>query len=116
MICDDELSELSEHTYAAFRQDLLIYLRRNLSPETRGLDDAALMERIIESERRALDHGVADSAAIAWFACTAFGSGPTAERMFDTSGMDSFQPCEVASTLLLSPEEADEILASALGE
>lgn len=64
-----------------FHQRLLTFLRTELPEDTARLDDAALLERIKDSERRALTHGILSEAGISQFACLTFMGGPTFDEI-----------------------------------
>jgi len=62
-----------------FHRQLMDYLRQELPEQTKPLDDAALRERIMESEGRAAHYGIETQSGIAQWTCLTFALG----REFD---------------------------------
>jgi hypothetical protein len=57
------------------------FLREELPDETATFDDAALRERIQESERRAARYGIESELGITQFACLTFAAGPNFDEI-----------------------------------
>ena len=79
IIRDEQMQAFEGQSRANFHRQLMDYLRQELPEQTKPLDDAALREQIMESERRAANYGIETQSGIAQWTCLTFALG----REFD---------------------------------
>lgn len=72
----EQIDVLDEATTERFYRRLLTFLREEIPEATSSMDDEALTERIIESEKRAAQYDIESQAGIAQFVCLTFVAGP----------------------------------------
>jgi hypothetical protein len=66
---------------AEFHRRLARFLRAEVPEATAAFEDAGLLQRIAESERRASTYGIESDAGIAQFACLTFVAGPAFDEI-----------------------------------
>ena len=65
----------------AFHKRLLLFLRKEIPQSTAKMDNAELMQRIVESERRASKYKIESEAGISQFVCLTFAAGQTFDEI-----------------------------------
>jgi hypothetical protein len=76
-----QIDTFDKSAQADFHQRLLAFLRAELPKETAAMEDAALLERIVDGERRASAYGIESDAGIAQFVCLTFMAGPAFDEI-----------------------------------
>lgn len=112
----EQMEVLDQSTRVDFHQHLVTFLRDELPEATAAFDDTALLEQILESERRAAVYGIESDAGIAQFVCLTFLAGPTFDEIpavnafLKEPGMDPEQKLEelVEYLAALEDEEGQE--------
>jgi hypothetical protein len=76
-----QLETFEKAAQVDFHQRLLTFLRTELPEDTASLEDADLLERIKDSERRASAYDILSEAGISQFTCLTFMAGPTFDEI-----------------------------------
>lgn len=71
----EQMAALDEAASSRFHNRLMVYLREEIPGATSGINDEALMQHIIDSERRAAKYNIESEAGIAQFVCLTFAAG-----------------------------------------
>jgi len=71
-----QLDSLDQASEVDFHQRLMRWLHQELPEATREMDDAALLDWIVQTERRAARYGITSEAGIAQSVCLTFAAGP----------------------------------------
>jgi hypothetical protein len=71
----EQLNKLDQIANQAFHKRLLLFLRNEIPEGTATMSDAELMQRIVESERRASKYKIESEAGISQFVCLTFSAG-----------------------------------------
>lgn len=74
-IRSEQLNVLDQASTASFHHRLMLFLRKEIPEATSSMDDVALMEYLIESERRASRYDIESEAGVAQFVCLTFAAG-----------------------------------------
>jgi len=75
-IREEQLDALAQPAEMAFYTELAQFLRVEMPAETGALDDPALLDRVIDSAKRASTYGIESFAGVAQFTCLTFVAGP----------------------------------------
>jgi len=71
----DQLATLNAIARDGFHNRLITFLRKEIPEEVASMDDVALRDHIIASEKRAEPHGIQSEAGITQFVCLTFLAG-----------------------------------------
>lgn len=99
----EQLIKLDQKTTQAFHKRLLLFLRKEIPEATATMDDIALMEHIVESERKASKYKIESEAGISQFVCLTFVAGLEFDgipEVHEFLTMEGFNPEEMLDELV----------------
>jgi hypothetical protein len=106
----DQMKSLQQATKQRFHQQLKEFLREELPEETAAMSDQSLLDRIMDSDRRAAKYQIESQSGIAQFVCLTFAAGPGFDEIPEVRELLTDPTSE------LDPEERLELLVEELAD
>ena len=77
----EQLIQIDKSPRADFHLRLIDFLREQLPEQTGKMDDVALLQRIVESEKKAARYGISSEAGVSQWVCLTFLGGTRFDEM-----------------------------------